>query len=281
MAGDDFMINNNNVLRELIDNDQPTVGTHMYSPWPGMVEVIGHTGAIDYIEFSGTYAPYDLFSLESFARATDLFKHMTGMIKLDQEPRTYLAERAVGAGIPNLLFADLRTIDDAQEAADAMQPESPIAKKGSGIAGANARRDTGYGVTFYRDKQATLQNYMNDLEQGVLAVMIEKKEAVDNVEAMLSAVKRIDMVQFGPADYSMSIGLPDQYDHPDVKKADESIIKIALEHGVRPRIEIAKWEDAKPYVDLGVRDFCISADVYVVAEFCKTSGDNLLKLLGR
>ena len=101
------MINNNNVLRELIDNDQPTIGTHMYSPWPGMVEVIGHAGTIDYIEFSGTYAPYDLFSLESFARATDLFKHMTGMVKLDQEPRTYLAERAVGAGIPNLLFADL------------------------------------------------------------------------------------------------------------------------------------------------------------------------------
>ena len=47
MMGDNFMINNNNVLRELIDNDQPTVGTHMYSPWPGMVEVIGHTGAID------------------------------------------------------------------------------------------------------------------------------------------------------------------------------------------------------------------------------------------
>ena len=70
-------------------------------------------------------------------------------------------------------------------------------------------------------------------------------------------------------------------DHPDVKKADESIIKIALEYGVRPRIEIGKWEDAKPYIDLGVRDFCISADIFVVAEFCKTSGDNLLKLLGR
>ncbi|GIT16024.1 MAG: hypothetical protein CM1200mP37_6050 [Chloroflexota bacterium] len=58
------MINNNNVLRELIDNDQPTVGTHMYSPWPGMVEVIGHTGAIDYIEFSGTYAPMICFHLK-------------------------------------------------------------------------------------------------------------------------------------------------------------------------------------------------------------------------
>jgi len=274
------MINNNNVLRELIDNDQPTIGTHMYSPWPGMVEVIGHAGTIDYIEFSGTYAPYDLFSLESFARATDLFKHMTGMVKLDQEPRTYLAERAVGAGIPNLLFADLRTVEDAQEAADAMQPESPITKKGSGIAGANARRDTGYGSAYYHGKASSLQGYMDILEQGVLAVMIEKKEAVDDLENILS-VKRIDMVQFGPADYSMSIGVPDQYDHPDVKKADKFIIKLALEHGIRPRIEIDDWEDAKPYIDMGVKDFCISADIVVVQKFCKDNGESLMKLLGR
>ena len=274
------MINNNNVLRELIDNDQPTIGTHMYSPWPGMAEVIGHAGTIDYIEFSGTYAPYDLFSLESFARATDLFKHMTGMVKLDQEPRTYLAERAVGAGIPNLLFADLRTVEDAQEAADAMQPESPITKKGSGIAGANARRDTGYGSAYYHGKASSLQEYMDTLEQGVLAVMIEKKEAVDDLENILS-VKRIDMVQFGPSDYSMSIGVPDQYDHPDVKKADKFIIKLALEHGIRPRIEIDDWEDAKPYIDMGVKDFCISADIAVVQKFCKDNGESLLKLLGR
>jgi 4-hydroxy-2-oxoheptanedioate aldolase len=41
----------------------------------------------------------------------------------------------------------------------------------------------------------------------VVAVMIEKASAVENLEAMLS-VKGVDMVQFGPAHYSMSIGIP-------------------------------------------------------------------------
>ena len=36
---------------------------------------------------------------------------------------------------------------------------------------------------------------------------------MENLEAMLS-VKGVDMVQFGPADYSMSIGIPGQFDHP-------------------------------------------------------------------
>ena len=131
-----------------------------------------------------------------------------------------------------------------------------------------------------RDRARSLQEYMDTLEQGVLAVMIEKKEAFDDLENILS-VKRIDMVQFGPDDYSMSIGVPGQTDHPDVKKADKFIIKLALEHGIRPRIEIDDWEDAKPYIDMGVKDFCIGADVAVVQKFCKDSGESLQKLLGR
>ena len=39
--------------------------------------------------------------------------------------------------------------------------------------------------------------------------------------------------------------------------------------------------DAKPYIDMGVKDFCIGADIAVVQKFCKDSGESLLKLLGR
>ena len=72
----------NNVLRDLIDDEKPTIGTHLFTQWPGMVEVIGHTGVIDYIELSSPYAPYDLFSLENFGRAVDLFDHMSSIMKL-------------------------------------------------------------------------------------------------------------------------------------------------------------------------------------------------------
>ena len=57
-----------NVLRDLIKASKPTIGTHVHSIWPGVVEVIGHSGAMDYVEFTGQYAPYDLFSLENLVR---------------------------------------------------------------------------------------------------------------------------------------------------------------------------------------------------------------------
>ena len=86
-----------NKFRELLRAGRPTFGTHLFTQWPTIVEVVGHTGNFDYIEFSGEYAPYDLFSIENWVRATELYG-MSSMIKLDQEPRVWLAERAIGAG---------------------------------------------------------------------------------------------------------------------------------------------------------------------------------------
>jgi hypothetical protein len=55
--------------------------------------------------------------------------------------------------------------------------------------------------------------------------------------AMLS-VQGVDMVQFGPADYSMSIGLAVQWDHPRLQEAEAHVIRTALRLGVAPWVEI-------------------------------------------
>jgi len=262
----------NNVLRDLIKAGKPTIGTHVFTAWPGMIEVIGHSGAMDYIEFSGQYAPYDLFALENIGRAVDLFDHMSAMMKLDQQPRTYLCERAVGSGFQNILFADLRSVDDARECIKAMRPETPQSK---GFSGAKSTRDAGYVYPNF-----TLQEYVKKLDEGVLAIMVEKKGCVDNLDEILK-LGTIDMVQFGPADYSMSIGLAGQYDHPEVKKAEKYTIETALKHGVRPRVEIRDWKQAEPYMKMGVKDFCIGTDVQIVYRYCKEQGGAMAKALGR
>ena len=58
--------------------------------------------------------------------------------------------------------------------------------------------------------------------------------AVENLEALLS-VKGVDMVQFGPADYSMSLGIPGQRSDPRVKEAERHVIDTALSMGIATR----------------------------------------------
>ncbi len=251
-----------NALRELIRAGKPSLGTHVHVTWPGILEVIGHSGAIDYVEFAGEYAPYDLYALENFGRAVDLFPHMSSMIKIDQEPKTYLAGRAIGSGIPNLLFADIRSVEDAKAAVAAGRAETPRTK---GFVGAAMRRDVGYVLA------AGSEAYVDQLEDGVVALMIEKQSAVEDLEAILS-VKGVDMVQFGPADYSMSIGIPGQWTHPRVKETERYVIETALKRDVVPRVELMDFKDAEPYLQMGVKHFCIGWDVLIVYRYCQEQG---------
>ena len=88
-----------NRLRELLKAGAPSVGTHVMTTSPDIVEMIGKTGLIDYIEFVAEYAPYSLVELDNFGRALEL-GGMSGMIKVDRENRGWVAQRAVGFRVP-------------------------------------------------------------------------------------------------------------------------------------------------------------------------------------
>src|SRR5437764_13702351 len=226
-----------NRLRELLNAGQPSLGTHIHSSWPSILELVGHSHMFDYVEFVAEYAPYDLYALENLGRAVDLFDHMSAMMKVEQEPRTYLAVRAIGSGIQNVLFADPRTAEDVRECVRAVRAETPQAR---GRHGVGMRRDVGFVL------EPGAPAFAEALDEAVIALMIEKAQAVENLESLLS-VKGVDMVQFGPADYSMSLGIPGQWDHPRVKEAERYTIETALKKGIAPRAEITHPEEAKRY----------------------------------
>jgi len=136
------------------------------------------------------------------------------------------------------------------------------------------RRDVGYVLG------AGSVEYVQQLRDGVVALMIEKAGAIEHLEEILS-VEGVDMIQFGPADYAMSIGKPGRFGDPEVANAQERAIATAMKLGVRPRIELASFEQAQPWIERGVKDFCVGWDVRVIYQFCRRQGEELAKLLGR
>ena len=46
-----------NKLREKLNAGEPTLGTHIHTTWPSIVEALGHTGEYDYVEFVAEYGP--------------------------------------------------------------------------------------------------------------------------------------------------------------------------------------------------------------------------------
>jgi 4-hydroxy-2-oxoheptanedioate aldolase len=108
--------------------------------------------------------------------------------------------------------------------------------------------------------------------------MIEKRPAVDRLEEILS-VPGIDMIQFGPADFSMSIGKAGQRRDPQVIAAERKVIETCLRMGIPPRVEIAAPEDAGPYLDMGVRHFSLGSDLSILFGWWKQNGEKLRRML--
>lgn len=259
-----------NNLRQKLESGLPSIGTHIHSPWPTLVEIVGHSRMFDYVEFVAEYGPYDLHQLDNFGRAAGLFDHLSAMIKIEQEPRTHLAIRAIGSGFQSVLFADVRNVDDARECVKAVRAE---AKGRDGVHGVGMRRDVGVVL------EAGSPAFVDALDQVVVALMIEKESAVEQLEGIL-AVPGVDMVNFGPADYSMSLGLTGQKRHPAVLEAELYVIETAMDLGVAYRAEINSPTEADFYIELGVKHFCIGTDTVILFEWWAQNGEAVLRSLG-
>ena len=256
-----------NKLREKLNAGEPTLATHVHTTWPSVVEVLGHTGLYDYVEFVAEYGPFDLYALDDFCRAVELYD-MGAMIKIDQAPRSFLAQRAIGSGFQSVLFADCRSVEDAQECVRVVLPDTP---EDGGSHGVATRRFTymGYGSS---------PEYVQALRDIVVVLMIEKKPAVDKLEEILS-VEGIDMIQWGGSDYSMSVGKAGQPGSPEIKAVERKVIETALKMGVAPRAEIESADQAKYYLDLGVRHFCVGTDVKILYDWWKSKGEDMKKVI--
>ena len=79
-----------NLIRQKLDAGEPTLSTHIHSVWPSVVEVLGHTGLYDYVEFVAEYGPSDLHDLDNLCRAAELH-NMGSMCKIDQSLMPFLA----------------------------------------------------------------------------------------------------------------------------------------------------------------------------------------------
>jgi 4-hydroxy-2-oxoheptanedioate aldolase len=257
-----------NKIRSLLQNGRPTLGTRVQNISPTIVEVLGHAGVFDYVEFLAEYAAFTLPELENFCRAAELYDLGT-MIKVDAEPRQFLAQRAIGAGFQSVLFADSRTVEDVRACVCAVRPDTP---DDGGTHGAAMRRFTfmGYGGG---------PEYVQALRDVVVVMMIEKYPAVDHLEAVLS-VPGIDMVQWGPADYAMSIGAAGSRQDSRVTQAERKVIDTCLRMGIPPRIEIHHPEQAAPYLDLGVRHFNLGVDLNILFNWWRGSGETMRRMLG-
>jgi 2-dehydro-3-deoxyglucarate aldolase/4-hydroxy-2-oxoheptanedioate aldolase len=126
----------------------------------------------------------------------------------------------------------------------------------------------GFGLTTaaVNYESATFSQIIEHFNHETLVVLqIETRRALDACDELLS-VAGIDAVMVGPADLSISLGVPGQFEHPSMVEAMEKIRDACVRHGVAPGTQTRTLKLAKFWRERGMRFLGCSSETGMLME---------------
>jgi 2-dehydro-3-deoxyglucarate aldolase len=168
-----------------------------------------------------------------------------------------MIKRVMDAGAYGVIVPMINTKEQAEAAVKAVK-YPPLGTRGVGLA-----RAQGYGDKF--DEYAATVN-----AESIVIAQVEHIDAVNNLESILS-VEGIDGCIIGPYDLSGSLGVPGNFEHPDVlaalRKVEQTCQKrrVALGmHVIQPDYRQVMEKVAKGYSFIG-----FSLDILFLGNSCR------------
>lgn len=245
-------------LKEKLKNKDLTIGSWI---------TIGHTVVAEIMARAG----YDWLTvdMEHSAITLDVAQELIQVIDLCGVPPLVrvghndpnLIKRVMDAGAHGVIVPMVNTEEDAKAAVGAVKYPP------SGFRGVGLARAQKYGVGFEEYR------IWNECE-SIVIVQVEHIKAVENLEAILS-VEGVDGFIIGPYDLSGSLGVPGQFDHPDVRSALDRIRQIAKSidalagyHVIPPDPKALKAK-----ADEGYKFIAYSLDTLFLEKQCKSHRD--------
>jgi 2-dehydro-3-deoxyglucarate aldolase len=237
----------NNRFREAIEDNETVYGARNSTFAPNLIELYGHIGLdwvwLDFEHQGGS--PWNSHTFEDLTRAAEV-AGIELVVRIPNNDQG-LIRKVLDAGVKNLLIPRLETPEEVRTAVEAGRFEYD---GGPGQRGTSASRATNFGK----------RNYVDTEDDVVcIGVMIEKREAVENIEEILS-VPELGFVFFGPGDLSVQLGHPGDRTHPEVTDTINEINDLAKERGVPTGRIVNSVEAGKDAIDDGFQILRMGGD---------------------
>jgi len=168
-------------------------------------------------------------------------------------------KRVLDAGAMGIIFPMINSADDAEKAVQAVK-YPPVGARSVGIFRAH-----GYGADF----DEYVKNFNREI---LLAVQIEHRDAVENINALFS-VPGIDAYFLGPYDLSASYGETGNLNSPKVKQATQKVLTAAKAFNIVPGIHVVHppTSQVKKRVGEGYRLIAYRSDMLMLSQVSKDS----------
>lgn len=246
------MEHNPNKLKKMLEKGKTAFGTCINIFSPNLVELAGFCG-LDFCRIDNEHTWRQDESMDHMMRAA-VVGNITALPRIDKG-NSFLIRKIYEIGAQGFIIPDIQSSKEVKEIIKAAKfpPEGNRGYSGNCFSG-------GYG-THAGEEWIKWCN-----EELMVGVMIEDKEAIEDIDRIM-ALKGLDFVLFGPADYSLNIGLPTpEKNHPKVQDALKKTIEAARKNDKYAMIGVGyPWEEeAQKYIDLGCQMIEIGHDYSIL-----------------
>lgn len=224
---------------------------------------IGHTAVAEIM--AGAGFDWLVIDMEHSVITLDKAQQLIQVIELSGTPPLI----RVGENSPNIIKKAMDTgahgviVPMVNSRAQAEAAVSAVKYPPAGTRGVGLARAQGYGADFlaYRDWVNT---------SSVVIVQVEHIDSVNNLARIL-AVPGVDGFIVGPYDLSGSLGVPGQFDHPEVKAALSEIMSVAADFNSAPGFHVIQPQEEllNDKVKEGYRFIAYSLDILFLGNACR------------
>ena len=194
---------------------------------------------LDWVFLDSEHSPFSSDTLHDLIRAY-LMTDVTVVVRVC-DFQYDLVSRALDSGAEGIIFP---RCEDPEQLAQAIRGAKfpPQGRRGYGL----GPPQVGYrGMTF-----AEIMSHAN--EQTLLIAQIESATALERLDEM-AAVPGLDTLLVGPADLSISLGVPGDWKHPKLVAAIDRTIAACNANGIFPAIQVRDFELADFWIDRGMK----------------------------
>ena len=163
-------------------------------------------------------------------------------------PDSHYVTMALDAGAHGVLAPYCETVEEVREVVGA--------SKYRPLKGAMVKRVVEEGI--FPSEQS--RKYLEDVNRNSVCIIgIESVPAIENLDKILE-INGIDAIFVGPNDLTISLGIPNQYDHPDYESALRQIIKSCQDKNTPVLIHHQSVDLTKKWLKEGARFVLHSSD---------------------
>jgi len=236
----------NPVKAKMEQQHEMVFGAYVTIPCVQVIENLAYPHKLDFVWIDAEHAAFGPEAVQRLVIAAEN-QHIVPIVRVPMNGIENI-KKYIGTGVMGIVVPNIKTAHDAQIAVDAVKYR-PEGKRHVG-----PERATGY--------LAHLKQYMaNANKQTLVIVMIETKQAVKNINAILK-VKGIDVVHIGPYDLSQSMGV--DRDSPQLKAAIAKVEKAAVRAHVALGSYAPNLKTAQQLYKRGYRFFTIPGDMQIL-----------------